>query len=338
VSCHQDNVGTGSALTLENHKENMAIVRELGANTLRLAHYQHAQAFYDLCDENGIVVWSEIPYITRHMPDGRANTLSQMEELIVQNYNHPCIAVWGLSNEISAASAVTEDVLENHRLLKELCHRLDATRPTTMASVYTLDTESPILSIPDVNSYNLYFGWYLGETKQVGEFFDAYHAKFPDRAIGFSEYGADANPQFQSSTPQRGDYTESYQALYHEQVWEHVRKRPYLWSTYVWNLFDFGADGRDEGGRHAQNQKGLITFDRSVKKDAFYFYKAVWNQTDSFVHLCGRRYVDRVENVTEIRVYSNQREVTLYLDDQPVEKQEGRTVFVFRVPICCTHT
>ncbi len=338
VSRHQDRQGVGNALTLGHHKEDMAIIRELGANTLRLAHYQHAQEFYDLCDENGIIVWAEIPYITMHMKNGRANTLSQMEELIVQNYNHPCVAVWGLSNEITAASAVNEDLLENHRLLNDLCHRLDPTRPTTMASVYTLDTGSPILDIPDVNSYNLYFGWYLGETKQVGEFFDAYHAKFPDRPIGFSEYGADANPQFQAASPQRGDYTEGYQALYHEQLWAQIEARPWLWATHVWNLFDFGADGRDEGGKHGQNQKGLVSFDRSIKKDAFYFYKAAWNKTEPFVHLCGRRYADRTEDVTEIKVYSNQPEVTLYVDGKEVGRQAEKTVFRFTVPITGAHT
>lgn len=337
VSCHQDRAGIGSALTPDDHRANMDIVRELGANTLRLAHYQHAQEFYDLCDENGIVVWAEIPYITRHMRSGRANTLSQMEELIVQNYNHPCIAVWGLSNEISAASMVDEDVLENHRLLNDLCHRLDPARSTTLASVYTLDTASPILDIPDVSSYNLYYGWYLGETKQAGEFFDAYHDRFPERPIGFSEYGADANPQFQSAAPQRGDYSETYQALYHEQIWRLIEERPYLWVSYVWNLFDFGADGRDEGGKHAQNQKGLVTFDRSIKKDAFYFYKAVWNRTDPFVHLCGSRYKDRIEDVTEIKVYSNQSEVALYVDGALADTQTGSTVFVFHVPIFGMH-
>lgn len=338
IALHQDRAGVGSALSPEHHRENMAVIKELGANTLRLAHYQHAQEFYDLCDENGLIVWAEIPYITRHMPGGRANTLRQMEELIVQNYNHPCIAVWGLSNEVTAASAVDADLLENHRLLNDLCHRLDPTRPTTMASVYTLDQASQLLTIPDVNSYNLYFGWYLGETKQTGEFLDAYHARYPDRPIGFSEYGADANPQYQSAQPQRGDYTEGYQAFYHEQVWELIAARPWLWATHVWNLFDFGADGRDEGGKHAQNQKGLVTFDRKIKKDAFYFYKAVWNKAEPFVHLCGRRYLDRPEPVTEIKVYSNQPEVTLLMDGQPVGTQTGDAVFTFSVPICGEHT
>ncbi len=338
VSRHQDRKGAGNALTLEMHREDMAIVREIGANTLRLAHYQHAQEFYDLCDENGIVVWAEIPYITMHMKNGRVNTLSQMEELVAQCYNHPSIAVWGLSNEITAASAVDEDLLENHKLLNELCHKMDKTRPTTMADVFMLETDSPILEIPDVNSYNLYFGWYLGELEQNDEFFDEYHNKYPDRCIGFSEYGADANPQYQSASPEKGDYTESYQALYHEHILKMIEERPWLWATHVWNLFDFAADGRDEGGKHGENQKGLVTFDRKLKKDAFYLYKAAWNKTEPFVHLCGSRYVDRAEDVTEIKVYSNQPEVSLYVDGRLTASQEGRTVFRFWVPITGEHS
>ena len=338
VSRHQDCKGAGNALTIEHHKQDMAIIREIGANTLRLAHYQHAQGFYDLCDENGLVVWAEIPYITMHMKNGRANTLSQMEELVVQCYNHPSIAVWGLSNEITAASAVDDDLLENHRLLNDLCHRLDSTRPTTMADVFMLETDCPILEIPDVNSYNLYFGWYLGELEQNDEFFDEYHKKYPNRCIGFSEYGADANPQYQSAAPEKGDYTESYQAVYHEHILKLIEERPWLWATHVWNLFDFAADGRDEGGKHGENQKGLVTFDRKLKKDAFYLYKAAWNKTEPFVHLCGSRYVDRTEPVTEIKVYSNQSEVSLYVDGRLLASQEGRTVFRFRVPITGEHS
>ena len=337
VSRHQDLKGKGNALSIEDHKADMAIIRELGANTLRLAHYQHAQEFYDLCDENGIVVWAEIPYITMHMPGGRQNTLDQMRELITQCYNHPCIAVWGLSNEITAASAVNEDLLENHRLLNELCHRMDPARLTTMANVFMLETDSPILEIPDVNSYNLYFGWYLGELEQTDEFFDAYHAKYPDRVIGFSEYGADANPAFHSAHPEKGDYTEEYQALYHEHMLNMIEARPYLWATHVWNLFDFAADGRDEGGKHGENQKGLVTFDRSLRKDAFYLYKAAWNKQEPFVHLCGKRYINRAEEETEIKVYSNQSEVSLYVDGTKIGTQSGKTVFRFTIPLLGEH-
>ena len=337
VSRHQDFKGVGNALTIEHHKKDMEIIKEIGATTLRLAHYQHAQEFYDLCDENGMIVWAEIPYITMHMKNGRANTLSQMEELVVQNYNHPSIICWGLSNEITAASAVDDDLLENHRLLNNLCHRLDSTRLTTMANVFMLETDSPILEIPDINSYNLYFGWYLGELEQNDEFFDEYHEKYPDRVIGFSEYGADANPQYQAAVPEKGDYTESYQAVYHEHILQMIEKRPWLWATHVWNLFDFAADGRDEGGKHGENQKGLVTIDRKTKKDAFYLYKAAWNKKEPFVHLCGKRYVDRTEDVTEVKVYSNQSKITLVVDGKEFETQTGKTIFKFNVPISGEH-
>ena len=204
VSRHQDLKGKGNALSYEDHKADMAIIRELGANTLRLAHYQHAQEFYDLCDENGIVVWAEIPYITMHMHDGRENTLSQMRELITQCYNHPCIAVWGLSNEITAASAVNEELLENHRALNELCHRMDPTRLTTMADVFMLEIDSPILEIPDINSYNLYFGWYLGELEQTDEFFDEYPRQVPRPGHRLQRVRRRRQPRLPQQPPREG--------------------------------------------------------------------------------------------------------------------------------------
>ena len=336
VSRHQDRWEMGNAITLKEHKEDMDLIKEIGANSIRLAHYQHAQEFYDLCDEYGMVVWAEIPYITLHMPSGRENTLSQMRELVTQNYNHPCICCWGLSNEITAASAVSEDLLENHRELNDLCHRMDETRPTTMAHVFMLETDSELIDVPDIGSYNLYFGWYVGTLEQNEEFFDEYHAKYPDRMIGLSEYGADANPQFHSSHPERGDYSEEYQCLYHEHIIKVIEDRPYLWCSYVWNMFDFAADGRDEGGKNGQNQKGTVTFDRKVKKDVFYLYKAYWSR-EPFVHLCGSRYTDRYEDTTEVKVYSNLDEVTLKVDGEVFETRHGSRVFTFSVPLTGEH-
>ena len=336
VSRHQDWWKAGNAVSLDQHKGDMSIILELGANTLRLAHYQHAQAFYDLCDENGLIVWAEIPYITCHMDNGLDNTLSQMRELIAQCYNHPSIVCWGLSNEITAASPVNDALLNNHRALNDLAHQMDATRPTVMANVFMLETNSPILDIPDMNSYNLYFGWYLGELAQNDEFFDEYHAKYPEKIIGFSEYGADANPQYHSANPDRGDYSEEYQCVYHEHILDLIDHRPYLWATHVWNLFDFAADGRDEGGKNGQNQKGLVTFDRKLRKDAFYLYQAAWSKKP-FVHLCGSRYVDRTESETEIKVYSNLSEITLLVDGKTVDTKAGRRVFTFTVPITGEH-
>lgn len=338
VSRHQDREGLGNALTTKEHREDMDIIRELGATTLRLAHYQHAQEFYDLCDEYGLVVWAEIPYITLHMPNGRQNTLDQMRELITQCYNHPSIVCWGLSNEITASGQVTEDLMDNHRQLNKLCHAMDPTRPTTMAHAFMLEIDSPLIPIADLASYNLYFGWYLGDLEQNDSFFDEYHEKFPDRCIGFSEYGADANPQFQDARPEKGDYTESYQCVYHEHILNCIDQRPWMWATHVWNLFDFAADGRDEGGKHGVNQKGLVTMDRKLKKDAFYLYKAAWNKTEPFVHLCGRRYVDRPEAETEVKVYSNQNQVTLLVDGKPLDTKTGSRVFTFQVPLSGEHS
>lgn len=337
VSRHQDRKGLGNALTIQEHREDMAFIREIGANTVRLAHYQHGQEFYDLCDEQGIVVWAEIPYITQHMPGGRQNTISQMRELITQCYNHPSIVCWGLSNEITASGSVTEDLLENHRILNDLCHTMDSTRPTTMAHVFMLEQGSELIPIADIGSYNLYFGWYIGELSQNDSFFDTYHEKFPDRVIGFSEYGADANPQYQSSHPEKGDYSESYQCVYHEHLLKCIEARPYLWATHVWNLFDFAADGRDEGGKHGENQKGLVTFDRKLRKDAFYLYKAHWSK-EPFIHLCGKRYVNRAEDTTEVKVYTNQPEVTLLVDGREFATVTGDKIFTFRIPISGDHT
>ena len=330
VSRHQDRLGIGNALLPEHHKEDMDLICEVGATTIRLAHYQHDQYFYDLCDEYGMVVWAEIPYISKHLPGGRENTVSQMKELVAQNYNHPSIVVWGLSNEISIGGA-DEDLLENHRILNDLCHEMDKTRLTTIAAVSMCKMDDPYLQIPDVVSYNHYFGWYGGDTSMNGPWFDKFHAMHPTLPIGVSEYGCEAL-NWHTSKPVQGDYTEEYQAYYHEELIKQLFTRKYLWATHVWNMFDFGADARAEGGENGQNHKGLMTMDRKYKKDAFYAYKA-WLSDDPFVHLCGKRYVDRVEDVTRVTVYSNQSEVELFVNGESLGKQQSDLhFFYFDVP------
>ncbi len=318
VSRHQDRLLIGNALLPEHHAEDIDLIMEVGATTVRLAHYQHDQYFYDLCDEKGLVIWAEIPYISRHMPGGRANTVSQMKELITQNYNHASIVVWGLSNEISIAGA-DEDLLENHRILNDLAHEMDKTRLTTIAAVSMCKMDDPYLQIPDVVSYNHYFGWYGGDTSMNGPWFDKFHKMHPTIPIGCSEYGCEAL-NWHTSDPKQGDYTEEYQAYYHEELIKQLFTRKYMWATHVWNMFDFGADARAEGGENGQNHKGLITMDRKYKKDAFYAYKA-WLSDEPFVHLCGKRYVDRVEDVTRVTVYSNQPEVELFVNGESIGKK-----------------
>ena len=329
VSRHQDRLGIGNALLPEHHKEDMEYIYEMGATTIRLAHYQHDQYFYDLCDEYGMVIWAEIPYISRHMPTGRENTISQMKELISQNYNHPSIVVWGLSNEISIAGS-TPDLLENHNILNDLCHEMDKTLLTTIAAVSMCKMDDPYIQIPDVVSYNHYFGWYGGETSMNGPWFDKFHEKFPNIPIGCSEYGCEAL-NWHTSDPRQGDYTEEYQAYYHEELIKQLFSRKYMWATHVWNMFDFGADARAEGGENGQNHKGLMTMDRKYKKDSFYAYKAWLRSPEEapFVHLCGKRYIDRVEDVTKVTVYSNLPEVELFVNGVSVGKKTAPDHFFY---------
>ena len=330
VSRHQDRLGIGNALLPEHHKEDIDLILEVGATTIRLAHYQHDQYFYDLCDEVGLVIWAEIPYISKHMPGGRENTISQMKELITQNYNHASIVVWGLSNEISIGGS-TEDLLENHRILNDLVHEMDKTRLTTIAALSMCKMDDPYIQIPDVVSYNHYFGWYGGDTSMNGPWFDKFHATHPNIPIGVSEYGCEAL-NWHTSDPKQGDYTEEYQAYYHEELIKQLFSRKYIWATHVWNMFDFGADARAEGGENGQNHKGLMTMDRKYKKDAFYAYKA-WLSDDPFVHLCGKRYIDRVEDVTKVTVYSNLPEVELFVNGESLGKKTAPDhFFYFDVP------
>ena len=330
VSRHQDRWGIGNALLPEHHKEDIDLICEVGATTIRLAHYQHDQYFYDLCDELGLVIWAEIPYISSHMPTGRENTISQMKELITQNYNHPSIVVWGLSNEISINGA-TPDLIENHHILNNMCHELDATRLTTIAAVSMCSMDSEYIHISDVVSYNHYFGWYGGDTSMNGPWFDKFHAKYPNTPIGCSEYGCEAL-NWHTSDPKQGDYTEEYQAYYHEELIRQLFSRKYMWATHVWNMFDFGADARAEGGENGQNHKGLITMDRKYKKDSFYAYKA-WLNPEPMVHICGKRYIDRVEDVTKVTVYSNLPAVELFANGVSLGVKEAADhFFYFDVP------
>jgi beta-galactosidase len=335
VCRHQDRSGIGNALLKAHHEEDMALICEMGANTIRLAHYQHYQYFYDLCDAYGMVVWAEIPYISTHMPTGRANTFSQMRELITQSYNHPSIVVWGLSNEVVwgpvEENKVYEDLLENHRLLNDFVHEMDKTRQTTIACVALCPFDASYVHVPDVVSYNLYYGWYGGNVKDNGPFLERFHEQYPNTPIGCSEYGCEAL-NWHTSTPTHGDYTEEYQSYFHEEMIKQLFTKNYLWATHVWNMFDFGADNREEGGENGQNHKGLVSFDRKYKKDAFYAYKA-WLSDEPFVHICSKRYIERIEDVTRVTVYSNQQEVELFANGISMGKKIADDhFFYFDVP------
>ncbi len=333
VSRHQDRRGLGNAITKEMHDEDMALIAEMGCTTVRLAHYQHDQYFYDLCDQYGMVVWAEIPYISEHMPNGRANTISQMQELIEQNYNHACIVCWGVSNEITISTKDKRDMLDNHHVLNDLIHQADPTRFTTLACYAMCGPFNPVAHITDVVSWNLYLGWYVPGCFLNDLWIGFFHLCYPNRCLGYSEYGAEGMPNLHSSHPRRNDHTEEYQAKYHEFMLKCFARHPWMWANHVWNMFDFAADARDQGGEPGMNHKGLVTFDRKVKKDSFYLYKAWWGK-ESFVHICSKRYEKRTDKVTAIKVYSTEKTVKLLVNGKVIgEQTRDDHIFTFKVPL-----
>ncbi len=333
VSRHQDLLYKGNALTRQEHYADARMIKELGANTVRLAHYQHSQDFYDACDELGFAVWAEIPFISvmNRDPKAHENCISQMKELIIQNYNHPCVCFWGISNEI-LIGGISQQLVENHKELNALCKELDPTRLTAIAHVSMTPTESPMHGITDVESYNHYFGWYGGRMEDNGPWLDDFHRAHPEICLGLSEYGCEGILTYHGPDPACKDYSEEYQALYHEHMAKVLDERPWIWSSHVWNMFDFGCAARNEGGVAGRNNKGLVTMDRKIKKDSYYIYQAYWTR-EPMLHLCGRRYAQRAGETTEIRVYSNQPTVTLYRNGKPVQVQTGGRVFVFRIAL-----
>lgn len=333
VSRHQDRLYKGNALSIDDHYEDAQMIKEVGANTIRLAHYQHSQDFYNACDSIGFAVWAEIPFISVFKPgeDAHAHCRREMTELIVQNYNHPSIMFWGISNEI-LIGGISQELVERHHDLQKLCKELDPTRSTTIAHVSHTPTDGPMHHITDLESYNHYFGWYGGKIEDNGPWLDKFHAEHPDICLGVSEYGCEGIINWHSSTPQCKDYTEEYQAVYHEYMAQAFEDRPWIWASHVWNMFDFGCAARNEGGVAGRNNKGLVTIDRKTRKDSFYLYQAYWTK-DPMVHINGRRYAQRAGETTEVKVYSNQDCVTLYLNGKEVGTQQAHRVFHFTVAL-----
>ncbi len=324
VSRHQDRQDKGWAISKADHEEDCALIKEVGANTIRLAHYQHDQYFYDLCDKSGFVLWAEIPFISQFIPSDEAyeNTMIQMTELIGQNYNHPAICFWGISNEITI-SGESEALYQNLCDLHALCKQLDPSRLTTMAQVSMVPMNSEHVYITDVLSYNHYFGWYVGDVEDNGPWMDEFHALNPDRCLGISEYGAENILSWHTAEPDNHDYTEEYANHYHQEMLKTFAARPYLWSTHQWNCFDFAADARNEGGVQGRNNKGLITYDRKTKKDAFYIYKAWWNP-EPMVFVSGGRFADRAPEERNVIIYTNCEDVTLVVNGVEVATKKAQ--------------
>ncbi len=333
VAKHQDRPLKGNAITREDMDEDMALIKEIGATTVRLSHYQHDQYFYDLCDENGLIVWAEIPYISKYSKDADKNAKEQLGELIHQCFNHPSIVGWGISNEITMfRKQFGKDCRANHKELNDFAHKEDPSRKTAIACFSVMSIFNRVAHITDLASYNLYWGWYVPFTPMTGWILDSWHFFYPKSPIGLSEYGAEGMPNLHSSHPKRFDNTEEYQALYHERMLKDINKRPYIWATHVWNMFDFGSDGRNQGGEKGINHKGLVTFDRKTKKDAFYAYKAYWSK-DPFVHICSKRYVNRTDKKAIIKIYSNLPKVALYQNGKLIGEKSGDKIFKFKIKL-----
>ena len=327
VSRHQDREKIGNALTLKEHAEDIDLILEVGANSVRLAHYQQAEEFYTLCDEKGLLVWAEVPVITIYSKARQQNAEEQLTSLIKQNINHPCIFCWGIENEITLSGERNKKLIEGLRRLNDLAHTLDPSRVTTCAQVAMAKPDSQLNRLTDILGYNHYFGWYMQTVYALDKWLDDFHALNPDVKLCLSEYGAEAVIGYYSENPVQGDYSEGYQAIYHEHYIDAVNAREWMWGSYVWNMFDFGSAARNEGGVRGRNNKGLVTIDRKIRKDAFYLYKATWSD-EKFVHITAKRYPQRLVGTTKIKVYSNLSEITLKTEGYEKTLKADR-VFVF---------
>ena len=327
VCRHQDRSEVGNALRPQHHEEDVALMLEMGVNAVRLAHYPQATYFYDLMDKNGIIVWAEIPFVGPggyndkgfvDLPAFRANGKEQLKELIRQHYNHPSICVWGLFNELTELG---DNPVEYIKELNVLAHQEDTTRPTTSASNQMGDLNF----ITDAIAWNRYDGWYGGTPADLGKWLDRMHKDHPEICIAISEYGAGASIYHQQDSlvktvPTSWWHPENWQTYYHIENWKTISSRPYVWGSFVWNMFDFGAAHRTEGDRPGINDKGLVTFDRKVRKDAFYFYKANWNREKPMLYLTGKRNTVRTQRLQTITAFTNLSGAELFVNGKSYGK------------------
>ena len=327
VCRHQDRSEVGNALRPQHHEEDVALMLEMGVNAVRLAHYPQATYFYDLMDKNGIIVWAEIPFVGPggyndkgfvDLPAFRANGKEQLKELIRQHYNHPSICVWGLFNELTELG---DNPVEYIKELNVLAHQEDTTRPTTSASNQMGDLNF----ITDAIAWNRYDGWYGGTPADLGKWLDRMHKDHPEICIAISEYGAGASIYHQQDSlvktvPTSWWHPENWQTYYHIENWKTISSRPYVWGSFVWNMFDFGAAHRTVGDRPGINDKGLVTFDRKVRKDAFYFYKANWNREEPMLYLTGKRNTVRTQRLQTITAFTNLSGAELFVNGKSYGK------------------
>ena len=334
VARHQDRAGKYAAQSPEDIREDFALIGEIGANAVRLSHYQHPQAAYDCCDEMGLLCWAEIPMLKMtEDPKLMENAAQQLTELILQNIHHPSVFCWGIQNEIAMfrdAPFMHENCGKLHALVKTL----DGDRLSASANLYPLKASSKLNEITDLVGYNVYFGWYYGEMGDFGPYLDRFHRARPRLPLGISEYGVDANLALHAEEPAVKDYSEEYQALWHETVYPQLEARPWLWGSFVWNMFDFSSGRRNEGGQRFINAKGLVSHDRRTRKDAFYYYKARWS-AEPFVHLCAKRFKNRARDRINVKCYTGEPLVKLMVDGKLFgeARAENGTVLFRDVPL-----
>jgi beta-galactosidase len=349
VDRHQDMAGKAWALLPADHQRDLQWLLGMGVTAIRLAHYPQSEYFHDLCDRAGILLWNEVPFVNEvphpnESPDQPsadtiafdANLEQQMHEMILQRYNHPAASFWGLFNEISPASAKV--ALPELKRLNDLAHQLDPSRPTVAASNHV---NLPINLVPDHTAFNLYPGWYEPAyadpaDHKLAQEIDVRYAELSDRRIGISEYGAGGNPAQHADDPltqppaNKGQvHPEEWQAYVHERDWAQIKNNPKVWGTFVWVMFDFASSRRNEGDNPGVNDKGLVTQDRQIAKDAYYFYQANWT-TQPMVYLTSRRFTPRQNAVTDVKVYSNCPQVELLVNGHSAGVQKPDDICIAR--------
>lgn len=339
VTRHEDVALLGNAMYAQDHERDVQMMMDMGVNAVRLTNYPQSDYFLDLCDRAGIMVWSELPFTgpglnrDKGYNDSEAfreNGEQQLVEMIRQQYNHPSIIVWGLFNELTQRG---DDPLNYLRSLVETAKNEDPYRLTAAAS----NQDGAINFATDLIGFNKTDGWIAGLPTDIGTWGASVRKDFPKLKVGLSDYGAGASIyQHQDSLlkPVAASYwhPEQWQSYLHEQYWRVISTKNYFWGTFVGAMFDFGSASRREGTRAGINDHGLVTFDRTVKKDAYYFYKANWNKSERFVYLASRRFVERSNPVQTFTVYSPCEMVQLIINGEPLAQiaSDGQGSFVWR--------